>query len=170
MALNKDDEEEDDFTNGYELTDLCGFRDLDIKEFADSFKLSDIVGDGIMIAAELPRILCRLGELPREKEFQRILNDVDPEAKGLFTFQQFVRLMTYFDRHIITEEEITEAFKVFDQDGSGSIAAGELRHVLQTMGDRMTEEEANDMIAEADRDGDGEVDYGEFVKTILSSV
>ena len=33
-----------------------------------------------------------------------------------------------------TEEEIKEAFKVFDKDGNGFISAAELRHVMTSIG------------------------------------
>jgi len=153
----------------YTLKDKCGFRDMDIQEIAESFRLSDIIGDGIITENEIPRVLRRIGENPRENELQDMINQVDPKGDGLFDFQLFIRLMTFFDRRIITEPEITEAFKVFDRDGGGSIESAELLHVLSSMGDTMTQEEAEGMIAEADKDGDGAVDYAEFVKTILGS-
>ena len=33
-----------------------------------------------------------------------------------------------------TEEELIEAFKVFDRDGNGFISAAELRHVMTNLG------------------------------------
>ena len=33
-----------------------------------------------------------------------------------------------------SEEEIREAFKVFDKDGNGFISAAELRHVMTNLG------------------------------------
>ncbi len=57
------------------------------------------------------------------------------------------------------EEELREAFKVFDKDGNGYISAAELRHVMTNLGEKLTEEEVEEMIREADLDGDGEVNY-----------
>ena len=63
------------------------------------------------------------------------------------------------------EEELREAFKVFDKDGNGFISADELRHVMTNLGEKLTDEEINEMIKEADIDGDGHVDYnGESYK------
>ena len=73
----------------------------------------------MITTAELRRVMNRLGESPPHAELINILNEVDPQGKGLLDFQQFIRILSYFDRGIITEEEITEAFKVFDRDGSG---------------------------------------------------
>jgi len=58
------------------------------------------------------------------------------------------------------EEEIREAFRVFDKDGNGFISAAELRHVMTNLGEKLTDEEVDEMIREADIDGDGQVNYG----------
>ena len=63
-----------------------------------------------------------------------------------------------------SEEDIREAFKVFDKDGNGYISAAELRHVMTNLGEKMNDDEVDEMIREADVDGDGQINYEEFVK------
>lgn len=66
-----------------------------------------------------------------------------------------------------SEEEIREAFRVFDKDGNGFISAAELRHVMTNLGEKLTDEEVDEMIREADIDGDGQVNYeGKYQQTI----
>merc|ERR1719262_761029 len=153
----------------YALEDQCGFREMQIRDFAWSYQISDVLGDGLITTKELRRVLGRLGEQPTNQELSRVVNEIDPHGKGILDFQQFVTMMSYFDHGLITEEEVMEAFKIFDRDASGSIESSELRHVLQTLGDKLTEEEADMMLGEADADGDGEIDYNEFAQTILRS-
>lgn len=57
-----------------------------------------------------------------------------------------------------SEEEIREAFKVFDRDNNGFISATELRHVMTSIGEKLTDDEVDEMIREADQDGDGRID------------
>ncbi|KAF8407552.1 hypothetical protein HHK36_006686 [Tetracentron sinense] len=67
-----------------------------------------------------------------------------------------------------SEEELKEAFKVFDKDQNGFISAAELRHVMTNLGEKLTDEEVDEMIREADVDGDGQVNYDEFVRMMLA--
>ncbi len=63
------------------------------------------------------------------------------------------------------EEEIKEAFKVFDKDGNGFISAAELHHVMTNLGEKLTDAEVDEMINEADIDKDGQINYdGEYAR------
>jgi calmodulin len=43
-----------------------------------------------------------------------------------------------------SEEEILEAFKVFDKDGNGFISAAELHHIMTNLGEKLTDEEVDE--------------------------
>jgi Ca2+-binding EF-hand superfamily protein len=61
------------------------------------------------------------------------------------------------------EEEIKEAFLIFDKDQDGYLTPRELRQVMLNLGEKMTDEEIIEMIKEADLDGDGKLNYdGEY--------
>ncbi|CAF0761406.1 unnamed protein product [Adineta ricciae] len=66
--------------------------------------------------------------------------------------------------------ELREAFRVFDQDGDGSITLAELRIVLDQMGLEPTEEELQDMIREVDEDQSGSISFVEFVGMVKRAV
>lgn len=66
-----------------------------------------------------------------------------------------------------SEEELREAFRVFDKDGNGFISAAELRHVMTNLGEKLTDEEVDEMIREADIDGDGQVNYEGISGTVV---
>eukprot|EP00927_Polykrikos_kofoidii_P063101 TRINITY_DN57924_c0_g1_i1.p1 TRINITY_DN57924_c0_g1~~TRINITY_DN57924_c0_g1_i1.p1 ORF type:complete len:228 (-),score=52.33 TRINITY_DN57924_c0_g1_i1:54-737(-) len=153
----------------YDLHDNCGFRASELREFAWAFKVSDVLETGQISTSEVRRMLNRLGEEPTDKELLAALNDVDSHAKGWVDFQRFVRIMARFDRSMITEDELCNAFKIFDKDGSGSVDAIELQDVLKKLGFPINALEAQKMIAEADDDGSGEVTFSEFVSKIMKN-
>jgi len=82
-------------------------------------------------------------------------------------FPEFLSLMARKMKDTDTEEELVEAFKVFDKNGSGFINAAELRHVMTNLGEKLSDEELDEMVREADVDGVGQVNYEEFVKMMM---
>ena len=62
------------------------------------------------------------------------------------------------------QQEMRAAFEVFDQDGSGTISAEELRKVMKSLGEDLTDAEIDEMIKEADKDQNGTIDCKFFSK------
>ena len=87
------------------------------------------------------------------------INEVDADGNGTIDFPEFLTMMARKMKDTDSEEEIREAFRVFDKDGNGFISAAELRHVMTNLGEKLTDEEVDEMIREADIDGDGQVNY-----------
>lgn len=58
-----------------------------------------------------------------------------------------------------TEDEIREAFKLFDKDNNGCITVTELRNILTETGQKIRPEEADELMKAIDTDGDGKIDY-----------
>jgi calmodulin len=93
---------------------------------------------------------------------------IDADGSGTIDFPEFLTMMARKMKDTDSEEEILEAFKVFDKDGNGFISAAELRHIMTNLGEKLTDEEVDEMIREADVDGDGQINYEEFVKMMMS--
>ena len=55
-------------------------------------------------------------------------------------------LLTNFISDTNLEEDILEAFKVFDKDGNGVISARELKHVMANLGETLSETEVEALI------------------------
>ena len=80
-------------------------------------------------------------------------------GNGTIDFEEFLQMMAKKMQDTDSEEELREAFRVFDKDGNGYISAAELRHVMTNLGEKLTDDEVDEMIKEADLDGDGMVNY-----------
>ncbi|CAE8727328.1 unnamed protein product [Polarella glacialis] len=153
----------------YDLLDKHGFRDGEIRDFVWAFNLYDVLEDGLITSKQVRQALKWLGEEPTDKMFLTVMNLVDPHAKGILDFQRFVKVMASFDRSMITEDELTNAFKIFDKNKSGTIDAIELQDVLKKLGFGIDMLQAEAMIREADADESGDVGYGEFVRKIIEN-
>ena len=78
-------------------------------------------------------------------------------------YSEFLTMMARKMKDTDSEEEIREAFKVFDRDNNGFISAAELRHVMTSIGEKLTDDEVDEMIREADQDGDGRIDCEDLI-------
>ncbi|CAG8568768.1 17668_t:CDS:2, partial [Racocetra fulgida] len=135
-----------------------------IAELKEAFGLFDKDGDGSVTIKELGDVMRSLGHNPNETELRDMINEVDLDNNGTIDFNEFLNMMARKVKDSDAEEEIKEAFKVFDKDGNGLISAAELKTVMSSIGEKLTDEEIDEMIHEADVDGDGQINYEEFVK------
>ncbi|CAH0044218.1 unnamed protein product [Clonostachys solani] len=155
-----------------------------VSEFKEAFSLFDKDGDGEITTKELGTVMRSLGQNPSESELQDMINEVDADNNGTIDFPEFLTMMARKMKDTDSEEEIREAFKVcgydrddavlkadmrqvFDRDNNGFISAAELRHVMTSIGEKLTDDEVDEMIREADQDGDGRIDYNEFVQLMM---
>lgn len=113
---------------------------------------------GQITTKELGTVMRSLGQNPSESELQDMINEVDADNNGTIDFPEFLTMMARKMKDTDSEEEIREAFKVFDRDNNGFISAAELRHVMTSIGEKLTDDEVDEMIREADQDGDGRID------------
>merc|ERR1719409_2110547 len=102
--------------------------DEQIAEFKEAFLLFDKDGDGTITTKELGTVMRSLGQTPTEAELHDMINEVDNDGSGTIDFAEFLSLMSKKMKDADSEEELIEAFKVFDRDGNGFISAAELRH------------------------------------------
>merc|ERR1719361_1910420 len=74
------------------------------------------------------------------------MNEVDMGSIGNFNFPNFLNMMLRKVDEINAEEEIREAFKVFDSNGDGFINRQELGYVMENLGEKMEKEEIECLI------------------------
>lgn len=80
-------------------------------------------------------------------------------GNGVIDFEEFLEMIVKEMNKTDTEEEMREAFKIFDRSGNGFITAKELKHGMVYMGERLSDEEVEEMMREADSDGDGKISF-----------
>ena len=114
-------------------------------------------------------VMRSLGRNPAETELKRMIQEVDSDGNGEVDFQEFLTMMTHKMHNIDTEDEMREAFKLFDRDGNGYISPAELKQVMNNLGERLTEAEVDLMIREVDANGDGQVNYEGKILSLYAS-
>jgi len=162
-----------------------GSGKADQAELARVFELFDKNGDGRITREELEDSLGKLGMSVPGDELASMIARIDANGDGCVDVEEFGELY----RAIMdgddgraggegagagegeggaageeADEDMREAFRVFDANGDGYITVDELGAVLSSLGLKQgrTAEECRRMIGRVDRDGDGRVDFHEF--------
>ncbi|CAN6485431.1 unnamed protein product [Victoria cruziana] len=137
---------------------------MDPAELRRVFQMFDRNGDGRITKRELSDSLENLGIFIPEKDLVAMIDKIDVNGDGCVDIDEFgVLYQTIMDEKD-EEEDMREAFNVFDQNGDGFITVEELRSVLSSLGLKQgrTVEDCKKMIRKVDADGDGMVNYKEF--------
>ena len=116
---------------------------------------------------ELGQVMRTFGWTPTEMELQDMIGVIDQDENGCISFDEFVWLMSQDIHDEDIEDEIRDAFRVFDREGNGFISAVDLHDVLVQIAEKLSQEEVDELIGEADIDGDGNIFYDEFAAMIF---
>jgi Ca2+-binding EF-hand superfamily protein len=105
--------------------------------------------------------------LPSESDLHQI-----KESLNAATFS-FADLLAAISKLPVVDEKtlraaLMDAFRVFDQAGSGEIGTAQLQHIMTSLGEKLSEEEAQEMVKMADPAGSGVVRYEVFVDKLVS--
>lgn len=121
-------------------------------------------GDGHITKKELNDSLENLGIFIPDKELSQMIEKIDANCDGCVDINEFGELYRSIMNERDEEDDMKEAFDVFDQNGDGFISVDELRSVLVSLGVKQgrTVEDCKRMIMKVDVDGDGRVNYKEF--------
>lgn len=144
--------------------------EMDPVELRRVFHMFDRNGDGKITKKELSDSLQNLGIFIPDKELVQMIDKIDVNGDGYVDMEEFGGLYKTIMDEKDEEEDIREAFNVFDQNRDGYITVDELRSVLASLGLKQgrTVEDCKMMIKKVDADGDGRVNYSEFKQMMKS--
>lgn len=121
-------------------------------------------GDGRITRRELSDSLENLGIRISESDLMQMIEKIDVNGDGVVDINEFGELYRSIMDDKDEEEDMKEAFNVFDQNGDGFITEEELSTVLSSLGLKYGKaiDECKRMISNVDSDGDGMVNFIEF--------
>lgn len=140
-----------------------GISDEMRAEIREAFELFDTDGSGSIDSKELKVAMRALGFEPKKDEITKMIADVDQDGSGEVDFDEFMTMMTAKMSDKDQKEDWIKAFRVFDDDETGSVSFENLKRVAQELGENMTDEELTEMLHEIDRDQDGVINEEEFL-------
>ncbi|XP_076365226.1 troponin C-like isoform X2 [Tachypleus tridentatus] len=132
-----------------------------------AFDMFDREKKGVIHTNMVSTILRTLGQTFEEKDLKDLISEIDQDGSGELEFEEFMALAARFlveEDAEAMQEELREAFRLYDKQGQGYINVSDLRDILRALDDKLTEDELDEMIAEIDTDGSGTVDFDEFME------
>ncbi|PON77058.1 Parvalbumin [Parasponia andersonii] len=150
------------------------------------FATFDKNNDGFITKEELRESLKNIRIFVTEKEVEEMVLKLDANGDGLIDFEEFGLLCVSMigsggqeeedkvkhgeENMLGNEEDLKEAFDVFDRDKDGLISVEELGSILSSLGlkEGKKMENCKQMIRKVDMDGDGMVNFEEFKRMMKS--
>lgn len=121
---------------------------------------------------DFPAMFRSVNQNPTQSEIDQIIEDWDKEGTDKFTERTWMRLMdSPYAKDFTKPEEIIEAFRTFDKDGTGTIKIPLMRYIVQSIGDKLEPDAADEFVeyatGVADKEKTGEIDYELLVKALF---
>ena len=135
-----------------------------VAEMKEVFNIFDVDGDNTISTKELGKVMNSLGQNPNDAELRELIQEYDNDGNGTLDFPEFLELMAKKLKQIDTEEELVEAFKIFDRDQDGLLTKSDLKNIFKILGEQVDEEYIEKLIHLADQDGDESINFVEFCK------
>ncbi|CAH1780637.1 unnamed protein product [Owenia fusiformis] len=152
------------------MTDPDDIELEDVKEVFDLFDFWD-GRDGMIDAYKCADLIRCLGMNPTN-EIVIKNGGTKKEGEKQYKFEEFLPVYhaASKEKDTGTYADFMEAFKTFDREGQGFISSAEMRHVLTSLGERLTDDEVDIIIKCVDlrEDLEGNVKYEEFIKKVMA--
>jgi len=132
----------------------------EVAEMKEVFACFDRDSSGSVTTAELGIVLKSMNKHYSDNELVRIVGKFDVNGDGQIDFEEFLSMMTKHERK--EQDELKQAFEVFDKDGDGTISGKELEIVMKALGEHIDRETIDLMIESVDTDKNGYIDFEEF--------
>ena len=118
-----------------------GLTEDEIEEIKEAFDLFDTDGSGSIDPRELRAAMQSLGFEAKNQTIYQMITDLDKNKNNSIDFEEFLDMMTARMSDRDTREDINKVFRLFDDDGTGTISIRNLRRVARELGETMTDEE-----------------------------
>ena len=94
-------------------------------------------------------------------EIKNMFERVDMSGSGAIEYTEFM-IACIPDKVIVTDENLAILFRLYDQDGQGSISQKEVMSILNTSCKPISYELAGEILKEIDDNGDKYITFTEF--------
>ena len=156
--------------NNEKIKDITNLTEMEIALYKEAFQIFDKHSEGYISTKELGAIFNSLGINISEEDLIEIITIYDNDQNNsMIDFITFLDIIAKKKDEIYKEEDLINAFRIFDKEGNGKISIKELRYVMMSSGVDFNENYIKDIINESNVDNDEFIDYHKFIKLLIDS-
>lgn len=156
--------------NNEKIKDITNLTEMEIALYKEAFQIFDKHSEGYISTKELGTIFNSLGINISEEDLIEIITIYDNDQNNnMIDFITFLDIIAKKKDDIYKEEDLINAFRIFDKEGNGKISIKELRYVMMSSGVDFNENYIKDIINESNVDNDEFIDYHKFIKLLIDS-
>ncbi|XP_069106448.1 calmodulin-like [Argopecten irradians] len=131
----------------------------------DTFNLLDDDNDGRLTRDQFIMFIQGIGFNPDDRAEEVILRDADPDGNNSIAWADFETALTHRLPQVRMEEEnLREAFRVYDHDRDGTVTIDQLQKIVKA--DSRIKQDVIDSIRKSDRDG--KIEINDLVSMLLA--
>ncbi|CAF4505956.1 unnamed protein product [Rotaria socialis] len=140
------------------------FSDEQLAEFRELFDMFDKDNQEMLTLQTLVSVMKTVGHSPTESDMIDLMRDIDIDNSGAIDFYEFVNVISHNMYPSETNQEIRQAFDLFDQNQDGLLTFDDLKLTIEKyLNSSMNDFEIHQMIELADRNGHGHVSFEDFL-------
>ena len=134
------------------------------QEFKEQFNQFDLDGTGKVNKEDIPHIMRALGH----NDGNEFYDEVDVDEHGKVDLPEILSVSARRMKGQDGNDELMNAFGVFDKSENGEIPIEDLERVLSNLDSKLSHQELKELLREADADNSGTIDQEEFVRMMMS--
>lgn len=152
------------------IKEINNLTEMEIALYKEAFQIFDKHSEGYISSNELGTIMSSLGFNISDEDLNEITNIYDNDQNNnMIDFISFLEIISKKKENIYKEEDLIDAFRIFDKEGNGKISSKELLYVMMSSGEDFNENYIKELISESSMEHDEFIDYQKFVKLLISA-
>ena len=168
--IEKNNKNLDSENKSDKLKEINNLTEMEIALYKEAFQIFDKHSEGYISTKELNTILGSLGIIISDEDLKEIINTYDnDEYNNMIDFITFLEIISKNKENAYKEDDLIDAFKIFDKEGNGKISSKELRYVMMSSGEDFNENYIKELIKESSIDHDEYIDYNKLAKLLMSA-
>jgi len=150
---------------------MADLKPPEVEKARHHFDIYDFEGDAKVDYVNLGDLLRSLDLRPTNATIEKN-GGTKKKGEKKMTFEEFLPIFSQVkkEKDVGAFEDFMEGLKVYDKAENGTMMAGELAHVLLSLGEKLNDPETEEILkaCAGPEDEDGFVKYEAFIKSVMT--